>query len=405
MPDPTYLDVLQALNALPNGGAPILPPITPTPALPLIAAPSPPASLPSFAPPPSPAPVAPMPALDPRIVAAYQAIRGPAPSPPAPLSTRQRIGNALLAFGAGFQGRGPEVLAQIRQPQREYEQNLQRYNEQGTQLGVMGLNAAREQAQTQQAQTQRQADEQARRDFDVFLQRQGVQDQEARDRLLHQFDLEKVRETERIADEKLTQQEQQQLKLKAADLASKYRLAGAIDPTGKEDWANELAKKDLGLSDKVSQGATKWLSAHVKLEQARANKLARTGAGAGTGGVSAKAQKALAAFNAAHDAVVERVRAGDFAGEQVARQRMKAALNVVAKFPNEIEYGSDPSGLWPYAKLKGAQATAPVGATQPAATGTGFVYSRAEVEKHARDNNLDPAAVEADLKARGFIVQ
>src|SRR5262245_8195508 len=52
---------------------------------------------------------------------------GPAPTAPAPLSRAQRIFNAIGGFGAGVQGQGAQYLAQLQEPQREYQRQLERY--------------------------------------------------------------------------------------------------------------------------------------------------------------------------------------------------------------------------------------------------------------------------------------
>lgn len=69
--------------------------------------------------------------------------------------------------------------------------------------------------------------------------------------------------------------EERQVKIRTGELAGKYRQAGA------GAYSRELAERDMGLRDTVSAGADKWISAHARLEEARANKAAGLGGGKG----------------------------------------------------------------------------------------------------------------------------
>jgi hypothetical protein len=45
------------------------------------------------------------------------------------------------------------------------------------------------------------------------------------------------------------------------------------------------------------------------------------------------------------------------------------------------------------------------GLTAPSSAPTGQIFTRAQVQAHAKKTGRDPAAIEADLRARGFTVQ
>src|SRR5262245_29389289 len=156
---PSFLETLLALNGLnvppvPNAAPSLLPaglpnvPLAPTPAPPINIGP-PPAM-------PGGAPAAPAPPLDLSLINQYQALRGPAPTPPVVQQPGflDKLSTALLGVSAGLQGRGGEFAQSVREerqrPQREYQRQLQAYNQQGTELGVQGLNAAERKQERQQ---------------------------------------------------------------------------------------------------------------------------------------------------------------------------------------------------------------------------------------------------------------
>ncbi len=276
--------LLLALQNLPQtqGGAQLFPSVGPAVAPDI---PTPPTSLTM----PEAPPVAPSAPLNPDIIRQYLALLGPAPTPPpaqAPAGVLDKIAAALGGVSAGIQGYGPQyaqsLRAQREQPQREFEERQRQYQQQRTQLGMRGLEAAQSAEERRQDREQRVADRQFERDFQENARRAGITDAMAMDKLRDAMQTQRDKERERAADEKLAAQQKQQDKIKAAELASKYRLAGA------KQYANELAERDLGLRDKVSAGADKWLSAKVQLDEARANRAA-LGAGGGGGGGNVQA--------------------------------------------------------------------------------------------------------------------
>lgn len=266
-----------------NPAAPALPAPTfqpDTSALPMeIAAPS--------APPPAPS--AP---INPSIIQQYLALAGPAPTPPptaAPMGTLERIALALQGFGAGFQGQGPQFLQSVRaereRPQREFEEQTRQYEQRRSQLGVRGFEAAQSAEERRQDRENRAAERQFDREFSEFARRNRITDEMALDKIREAREIQLTRERERIADERLAAQQKQQDKIKLAELTKAYRLAGA----GR--YATELAERDMAVRDNVSAGADKWLTAKVRLDEARATRAAAgpsSGGGASSGNVQAQ---------------------------------------------------------------------------------------------------------------------
>src|SRR5215813_687342 len=105
---PSLEELLMALNApnLPN---------LPAPANPLPMGPITAPNVPQYG---GPSQVTDVPTApyNPAIAQQYQALQGPAPTPPAPLSRGQRIANAIAGFGAGVQGNGPQFFYQLEEP-------------------------------------------------------------------------------------------------------------------------------------------------------------------------------------------------------------------------------------------------------------------------------------------------
>lgn len=343
----TILDLLAALNRgdlppLPDPAKPVPIPYAPTNLGPLSTDTT--AAFGALNPEPVPPAITPPTAPDADFINQYA---GPAPTAPAPLSRGQRIANALAGFGAGFQGNGAQFLAQLQEPQREYQRQLERYEGRRTQ----GLEIAERRAQDQADRANRAAELQYEREYKTWLKKMDIRQDEADVRTKQAFELLKQREAERIADEKLREQQAQQTKIKLADLTSKYRALGA------KDMATELARKDLDPNYKLSPRAEKWYSARVALDEARANRAAGLGGGTG-GGASARAQKLADEIQSVKDKMVEAEARGDKQTVKQLNTRAKALIRNAGRFP-QIEAGFDPTGKWPYVKVRGAQPTPP----------------------------------------------
>lgn len=343
-----------ALQLLMQGRQPS--PLAPVPTAPI----TPPGGLLQMppGPPPEPAPVAPPPALDQSLI---EQLTGPRPVAPVaqPESLLQKIALALQGFGAGTQGYGSQFLANLQEQRERRQREFRAATEQYEANRRRAIGIAENKRQGEQADIQRRADIQSDREFQTWVRKTGVQDQMAIDQMRHAFDLEKQREAERIADERQKEQEAKQLKFKTADLASKYRLAGA------KEFSNELAERDLGLRDKVSPRADKWLSSHVQLEQARADRTARLAAGgAGGGAINKQTAKLVEEFNQARGNLITAVARGDAQGQKQLRMRLDSLIRRLAGRPGiEAGYGA---GNWPYVKVNGVLSTPETGQQQTA---------------------------------------
>src|SRR5262249_5890266 len=127
----------QLLQLLPQAYS--APPLTPTFAggpppvnLPPVFAPTPAAPIstgPAYGAPPElmASDVAPTAPTAPQDLAFINAYAGGAPTPPRAPSRLERIAGILGGVSAGLQGRAPEYLDYLRQPQREYQAQLERY--------------------------------------------------------------------------------------------------------------------------------------------------------------------------------------------------------------------------------------------------------------------------------------
>jgi hypothetical protein len=359
------LSLIQLLSALAQQqGTPNVP--APARPLPLIAQTGPTVTPPTMmpgAPPPSPAPPAPAPPLDQGLISQFA---GQAPTPPVAQqpSGLQRLANALIGFGAGVQGNGPQFLAQLREQQQEPIRNYQRQLEQYNQRRQTGLEVATRKQERQQAATQRAADEQSDREFKMWLQRTGVTDEQAAQQLRQAFEIQKLREQERIADERDAARQ------KALDLRQARTIeAQLVSKDGAPPRvARELSEYIAGIRTELSPNVEKWRGLQAEKIRAQINRLARIGAGGGSSAptASAKAQKALQQFEATKQKLIDAVSAGNAAAQKQVRTELNARFRYLGRFP-EIEAGFDPSNQWPYAKVRGAQAPAQAQPQQQAA--------------------------------------
>jgi hypothetical protein len=174
MANSNYYEVLQALQDLPQtGGMPQIQPMQqqfdPSSLMPSQA---PGLDLGAIAP-----PAAPSAPIDRSIIDQYLALAGPAPVAPTPqpVSTLDRIAAALQGVQAGFQGRGGEFVAGLREqrerPQREFEQKQRDYEQRKLSLGLTGTQAAMSAEEKRQARVTGEAD----RQFDLDVKRRAQQ--------------------------------------------------------------------------------------------------------------------------------------------------------------------------------------------------------------------------------------
>lgn len=388
-----------ALTPLFNSGPPVLPPI---PALRLPPPTAPPMIAPPLGPPDLP-PIAPAPQLDPAIMAQYLALLGPPPTAPTPqsVSTLQRIAAALGGVSAGIQGQGPQyaafLKAQQEQPQKEYEQKLAAYNQQRLGLGVQGLEAAQRKQERQQAQAQAEAKAQSDREFEVWKHKTGVTDDTAALYLRHAFDLEKIREQERINDERQAAQEKANKEKQRNDIVSKL-VGQDFAPT---KFANEIADA-IVFGKSLSPAAEKWRS--VKAQKLEAQ-LSRINAGGGEGKI-----------------VVDVVdQAGNKLGSMPYSQLKFTQYGELQGFPqgSKVQFpgqsqapqtkGTGPTGIPLAFGVPGAplplrgSAPLPVQSQTPQATGTpALKIKRAEAKRKLVKNGYSSKEADAELNRLGI---
>lgn len=335
----TIIDLLMALN---QGN---LPPI-PQPAQPVPLAPAPTGNVPEYGG-PSQVTEPPQAPLDTRIIQQMLALRGPAPTPPAPLSRGQRIANALMGFGAGIQGNGPQFLEQLAQPQREYQRQLQQYNNLGTELGARGLETAQRQQERQTTRAQQVSDREFAAEVRRETRRLNLSDDREKALLADAL----LSRRQREDDERQAKLEQQKQRAQQERDARQYAAKlGSGPAAARPEIAEELGNYYAKLTDKLSPAAARYLNAQAQKAQILATRAA-TGGG---GGTNAKAQKALGQFEAIKQKLIEAVKTGNSQAQKQLMTDLNRSFRGLARFP-EIEAGFDPSGKWPYAKFRTPQ--------------------------------------------------
>lgn len=339
----TIFDLLQALN---QGDLPPLP----APPAPMSLGPLQPPNVPEYGG-PSQVTEPPQAPFDPRIIAQLLATQGPAPQAPAPRSKAERIFNALAGFGAGFQGNGPQFLAQLQEPQRQYRAQLERYNANRSELAAQGLGIAQRRQEQQTRRAQEVADRQFEQEYQRESKRLGLSDQRElemfRDTLLARRQREDDERAAKLQAQKDRAQQERDARLFASQLG---RGPGAAPAKIAEELGNYYAK----VTDRISPAAEKWLNAQAKRAQILAS---RTPGGGTGGGVPAKAQKLADEIQSVKNKMVEAEARGDMQTVKQLNMRAKALVRNAGRFP-EIEAGFDSSGKWPYVKARGAAAPA-----------------------------------------------
>jgi hypothetical protein len=381
------LSTLELLMALNGGNNPNLPDI-PQPARPVIGAgPIAPPATPQYGG-PSQVVEPPQAPLDTRIIQQYLQAQGPAPQAPQPLSRGRRIANAIAAFGAGVEGRGPEFLRQLNEPQRRYEAQLEDYNQRGASLRVRGTEAALRDQENRTERAQRIADRQSEEEFQRESRRLNLYDDESKMRLAHAFSLERDAKQARLEQTRELERERRAMELDAKQKTSQFFTASK-----NMALSRELGAHYAGLSDAPLSPAAVRLDQQLQgVQQARMGRA--MGAGGRTG-ASSGAMKALQNFEAAKQAVIAAVGRGDVRAERLARRKLDAMVGQLARYPAQIEYGGDPQ--WPYAKLKGAQQPQ-VGAQPQAAN----VRTMAQIRQLAAQAGISEQEAVQRAQAAGF---
>lgn len=355
----SYLETLMALaqQGQPANGLPPIPAPAEPVAMPMVFQP-PVTGGPALLPPDA-APAAPAPPLDMNFVNQYA---GPRPMEPAqrPASTLNRIAAALSGFGAGVQGQGAQYLAfldeQQQRPIRDYQRKLDEFEQRRTR----GIEIATRKQQDEQDRTTRAAEIKAEREFQQWAQRAKITDETALQQARQAWELQKIRETERIADEKVAVQQREINDRQARNI--EYNLASGPDAAPPK-IAKEMAQYIVNGTP-LSPAADKWRNAQAQKIRVQIERLSRTGGSGGGGAQSQAMQKAVDQFENIKQLVVDAVRRGDARTEKQLRQKMDAAFKRLANFPG-LELGYDPTGKWPYQKPRGQAQQAPQASAPP----------------------------------------
>ena len=328
--------------------------------------------------------------FDNRFITQFAGLAGAPPTPPPAPSTAQRIFNAIGGFGAGVQGYGPQYLAQLQEPQREYQRQLNDYNANKQRLGVLGLETGLRSQEARTRRAQEVSDQQFEREARDEARKLNISDQYAFERFKDSLQRQRDVERERAAAEK-------QAKLHERELIDKDFYPPPI--------AKEIAQYTAGLQPNLSAAAVNYQGQRArKLEmqsqklQADIAKLNRVGAGRG---VTVQAQRAVQNFEAAKQAVNAAVASGDVRSEKLMRRKLDAAYGQLAKFPGQIEAGYGTGG-YPYAKLVGPSGG--VGLVPQAAQPQGKTKTIAEIRALAAQAGIGEQEAIQRAQAAGWTI-
>jgi hypothetical protein len=271
-----YFEVLKALQGLPQtGGMPQMQPTTFDPST-MIQLQTPGVDLGAVAPPQAPS--AP---IDRSIIDQYLALAGPVPTAPTPqrVSTLDKIAAALQGVQAGFQGRGGEFAAGLREqrerPQREFEAKQERYDARRTQLGLEGTRAAQDAESRRQARVTAEADRQFDLDVKRRAQQLGFENEVSIAKLREGMELE--REAKRQAfesdkqDKAIKAQRERDARAFEEELVSKDGVSPKL--------AKEIAEYTAGIRTELSPAAEKARTLRAQKLQAQLGRI--TGGGGG----------------------------------------------------------------------------------------------------------------------------
>src|SRR5262245_59100395 len=273
---------------------------------------------------------------------------GPAPTAPAPLSRAQRIFNAIGGFGAGVQGQGAQYLAQLQEPQREYQRQLERYQVRRTEA----LDRAERRAEREAAQANRANELAYERDYKMWLQKNDIRGDAAKEAGRQAFEL--LREANRAERE-----EKRELARERRERESDAKVRTGRFFTASKNMAlsTELGRYYAGLSDKPLSAAAAKLDAQLQgVGQARMNRAARI-----SGGGTKSGDSLVDEFNTLKQLAIDRVKQRGGQPDEELEEIQKATRKVVnrmAKKPRLYEIGIGRGG-YPYAQRRGAQSAQP----------------------------------------------
>lgn len=317
----------------------------------------------------------------------FAGMAGPEPTAPTiePTSLVLRIARALQGFGAGVQGQGPQFLEQLRQereaPQREFRARKERFDARKQDLELAGEQAVLTAEDRRMARTMKLLDEQADRDFQKAAQAAGIKGGEALARLRGAIDMER---DAKKAELEQKEQERKDAKERAAAIRA---LANTFTDDFKisREQAVRFAQHEINGSPLSAADAKKY----GRIEKYRPS--AGGSGGTGSGKVMVEIQNADGSMSVVPFASVS------------------GAINsgTVKQGPRGVFVEGRPASPPPMPGERGGPSGpfVPPSALAAPAQPAGQVFTRAQVQAHAKKTGKDPAAVEADLRARGFTVQ
>jgi len=346
------------------------------------------AALAALQPQPVPAPL-PGPVDAEAIRSRFAGMAGPEPAAPTvePTSLIIRIARALQGFGAGVQGQGPQFLAQLAEqreaPQREYRARKERFDARKQDLEFAGEQAVLSAEDRRAQRTQQLLDKQADRDFEESLKRAGLKSAEAIAQMRAAFDLER--------DARKAEFERQEQARK--DAKDRKAAVTTLANTFTDDF--KVSRQEaLRFAQHEIEGTA--LSAADAKRYGRIEKYRPAAGGTGSGGGSGKV-------------MVEIVNPDGSTSVVPFNQQVSAAINAgnVDQGPRGVfvDGGSVTPRPMPGAPGGPQGPFVPPSALAAPQPPAGTVFTRAQVEAHAKKTKRDPAAVEADIRARGGVVQ
>jgi hypothetical protein len=320
----------------------------------------------------------------------FAGMAGPEPVAPTvePTSLIIRVARALQGFGAGVQGQGPQFLEGLRQererPQREFRAQKERFDTRKQELQFAGEQAVLSAEDRRAQRTQQLLDKQADRDFEESIKRAGLKSAEAIAQMRAAFDLERDARKAEFERQEQARKDAKDRKAAITTLANTFTDDFKVSRQEALRFAqHEIEGTPLSAADAKRYG---------KIEKYRPS----AGGAGGSGGGSGKV-------------MVEIVNPDGSTSVVPFNQQVSAAINAgnVDQGPRGVFVEGGTVSPQPMPGAPGGPQgpfvpPSALGAPQPPA---GTVFTRAQVEAHARKTKRDPAAVEADIRARGGTVQ
>lgn len=317
----------------------------------------------------------------------FAGMAGPEPQAPTvePTSMIIRIARALQGFGAGVQGQGPQFLAQIAEqreaPQREFRARKERFDTRKQELGVMAEQAVLSAEDRRAQRTQQLLDKQADRDFEESIKRAGIKSAEAIAQMRAAFDLERDARKAEFERQKQARKDAKDRKAAITTLANTFT-----------DDFKVSRQEALRFAQHEIEGTP--LSAAEAKRYSRIEKYRPSAGGSGGAGSSGK--------------VMVEIVNPDGSTSVVPFGQVSGAINsgTMNMGPRGVfvEGGTVTPQPMPGQPGGPEGPFVPPSAIQPAPP-PGTVFTRAQVEAHAKKTGRDPNAVEADIRARGGVVQ